>query len=143
MKTILKRDGSRAAFAAYKIEDAIIKAFESVGQPYDKSVFSYVRTRVEAEDLVSVEEIQDAIEKALFNLSYFSVMRSFMLYRHTHKMQREHILGLNEDTTYIDSTQSVEEYIGGGDWRINANANTGYSEKPKSSSFSPSKTSRR
>ncbi|HOI82989.1 MAG TPA: ribonucleoside triphosphate reductase, partial [Campylobacterales bacterium] len=31
------------------------------------------------------------------------------------------------DTTYIDSTQSVEEYIGGADWRINANANTGYS----------------
>ncbi|MEX2569198.1 MAG: ribonucleoside triphosphate reductase, partial [Cyclobacteriaceae bacterium] len=55
------------------------------------------------------------------------VMRSFMLYRHTRKMQREHVAGLNEDTTYVDSTQTIEEYIHLTDWRINANANTSYS----------------
>lgn len=49
------------------------------------------------------------------------------MYRDTNKLQREHILWLNEDITYIDSTQSMDEYIGGTDWRINANANTGYS----------------
>lgn len=126
-KTIIKRDGSISAFEPYKIEDAIEKAFKSVSTPYDKSIFEYVCSKIETDDLASVEEVQDAIEKALFAFGYFSVMRSFMLYRHTHKLQREHILGLNEDTTYIDSTQSVEEYIGGADWRINANANTGYS----------------
>ncbi len=125
--TILKRNGARAAFEPYKIEDAITKAFESVREPYDKSVFECVLTRIGDIDSVAVEDIQDAIEKALFEFGYFLVMRSFMLYRHTHKMQREHILGLNDDTTYIDSTQSVEEYISGYDWRINANANTGYS----------------
>jgi len=126
-KTILKRDGTSENFTPYKIEDAITKAFASVLQPYDKAVFSYVYAKVEATDIRAVEEIQDEIEKSLFAFGYFSVMRSFMLYRHTHKMQREHVLGLNEDTTYVDSTQSVEEYIDGGDWRINANANTGYS----------------
>ncbi len=125
--TILKRNGARAAFEPYKIEDAIIKAFESEREPYDKSVFEYVLAKIGDNDNIAVEDIQDAIEKALFELGYFSVMRSFMLYRHTHKMQREHILGLNDDTTYIDSTQSVEEYINGYDWRISANANTGYS----------------
>ena len=42
-------------------------------------------------------------------------------------MQREHVAGLNEDTTYVDSTQTIEEYIHQTDWRINANANTSYS----------------
>jgi ribonucleoside-triphosphate reductase len=50
-----------------------------------------------------------------------------MIYRHTHKMQREHIFGLAEDTTFINSTQTIEEYINGQDWRIKANSNTGYS----------------
>jgi ribonucleoside-triphosphate reductase len=44
-----------------------------------------------------------------------------------HKLQREQVLGLNEDTTYINSTQTIEEYINGTDWRIKANSNTGYS----------------
>ena len=52
-------------------------------------------------------------------------MRSFILYRHMHKMQRDNLL--EEDTTYINSTQTVEEYINGSDWRIKANSNTGYS----------------
>lgn len=46
----------------------------------------------------AVEEIQDLIEKELFRAGYFEVMRSFMLYRHTRKLQREHVEGLNEDT---------------------------------------------
>ncbi len=126
-KIILKRDGERAEFAPFKIEDAIKKAFKSVAQPYDKTIFDYVLLKICEREVLAVEDVQDIIEKTLFEFGYFSVMRSFMLYRHTHKMQREHVLGLNEDTTYIDSTQSVEEYIGGFDWRINANANTGYS----------------
>jgi ribonucleoside-triphosphate reductase len=54
-------------------------------------------------------------------------MKSFMMYRLIHKMQREQILGINEDTTYINAIQTVEEYINGSDWRIKANSNTGYS----------------
>ncbi|MFY4819302.1 ribonucleoside triphosphate reductase, partial [Aliarcobacter butzleri] len=52
---------------------------------------------------------------------------SFMIYRHLHKIQREQILQINKDTTYINSTQTIEEYINGSDWRIKANSNTGYS----------------
>lgn len=126
-KIILKRDGQKAEFTPFKIEDAIKKAFKSVAQPYDKTIFDYVLLKICECDVLAVEDVQDVIEKTLFEFGYFSVMRSFMLYRHTHKMQREHLFGLNEDTTYIDSTQSVEEYISGFDWRINANANTGYS----------------
>ncbi|MGM0534107.1 MAG: ribonucleoside triphosphate reductase [Campylobacterota bacterium] len=124
---IYKRDGSKEEFAAYKIEDAIKNAFKSRAKAYDKSVFYSVMQTIEKDGINSVEEIQDMIEKALYEAGQFDVMKSFITYRFMHKMQREHILGLNKDTTFIDCTGSVEEYIKKQDWRINANANTGYS----------------
>jgi cytochrome c553 len=74
-----------------------------------------------------VEEIQDSIEEELHHLGEFAVMKSFITYRFLHKMQRDHSLGLSAETTYVNSTQSVHEYIYQSDWRVNANANTGYS----------------
>jgi len=124
---LLKRDGTTEDFHAYKIEDAIKKAFKSVRVTYDESVFKDLMEAVNQKRVAAVEDIQDLIEQELYKARYFDVMRSFMIYRHTHKMQREHIAGLNEDTTFINSTQTIEEYIGKSDWRIKANSNTGYS----------------
>ena len=116
MKFILKRDGTKQEYLPYKIQDAIKKAFESESKEYDDKVFLDVMGRVFDSEVLSVEDVQDYIEKALFNAGHFDVMKSFMLYRHTHKLQREQILGLNEDTTYINSTQTISEYINGTDW---------------------------
>lgn len=127
IKTIIKRDGSSQRFVPFKIEDAIKKAFMSEAKEYDKSVFKELMEMIRDKEEISVEEIQDLIEKVLYEHQHFEVMKSFMLYRHLHKIQREQILGLNEDTTYINSTQTVKEYIDKADWRINANSNTGYS----------------
>jgi len=127
IENILKRDGSYETFQAFKIEDVIKKAFDSVHVTYDPIVYLNVMEKLNEKRIIAVEDVQDNIEKELFKARYFEVMRSFILYRHMHKMQREQILGLNEDTTYINSTQTIEEYINGTDWRINANSNTGYS----------------
>ncbi len=127
MQYILKRDGSKEKLYDYKIEDAIKKAFKSVNINYNKNVFIKVIDDVYSESINTVEEIQDLIERSLFEYRYFDVLKSFVTYRFLHKMQREHILGLNKDTTFVNSTHSVEEYIHKNDWRINANANTGYS----------------
>ena len=124
---ILKRDGEYKKFQSFKIEDAIKKAFKSSHTTYDPSVFFNVLQLLETKRVVAVEDVQDFIEQELYKARYFDVMKSFMLYRHMHKMQREHVLGLEEDTTYINSTQTIEEYIHGTDWRIKANSNTGYS----------------
>ncbi|ESU19625.1 anaerobic ribonucleoside-triphosphate reductase [Flavobacterium cauense R2A-7] len=126
-KFVIKRNGEYKPFENFKIKDAIAKSFNSVAIPFDVSVFESVMTAIEIKDIWAVEEIQDMIEKTFFQKEYFSVMRSFMLFRHTRKLQREHIEGLNDDTTYVDSTQTIEEYISQTDWRINANANTSYS----------------
>ena len=127
IKTIIKRDGSSQKFVPFKIEDVIKKAFESEVKAYDKGVFAELMDTIKNRDEISVEEIQDIIEKVLYSHQHFEVMKSFMLYRHMHKIQREQILGLDEDTTYINSTQTIKEYIDKEDWRINANSNTGYS----------------
>jgi len=124
---ILKRDGEYKEFQSFKIEDAIKKAFKSSHTTYDNSIFFNVLQLLESKRVVVVEDIQDIIEQELFKARYFDVMKSFMLYRHMHNMQREHVLGLEKDTTYINSTQTIEEYINGTDWRIKANSNTGYS----------------
>lgn len=126
-KYVIKRNGDYKPFEAFKIQDAIQKAFQSVNQPFDKRILKLVNTALESKYSWSVEEIQDIIERVLFENGYFSTMRSFIIYRHTRKLQREHINGLNDDTTYVNSTQTIEEYINQSDWRINANANTSYS----------------
>jgi len=127
IKTIIKRDGSSQKFVPFKIEDAVKKAFESEVKVYDKDVFAELMDTIKNKDEISVEEVQDIIEKVLYAHGHFEVMKSFMLYRHMHKIQREQILGLDEDTTYINSTQTIKEYIDRTDWRVNANSNTGYS----------------
>lgn len=124
---VIKRNGNYEPFHAYKIKDAIEKGFASVFIPLDETVFQRVMEIIETKTVWTVEDIQNVIEKELFIADYFDVMRSFMLYRHTRKMQREHVSGLTEDTTYIDCTQTIVEYIFQQDWRVNANANAGYS----------------
>ena len=126
-KFVIKRNGQYLPFEAFKIEEAIEKAFSSVSETYNPKVTETVFLLLSHQDTLAVEDIQDSIEKVLFEYSHFEVMRSFMIYRHTRKMQREHVLGLNDDTTFVDSTQTIEEYIHQTDWRINANANTSYS----------------
>jgi len=125
IEKILKRDGNYKEFTPYKIEDAIKKAFKSENTIYDNAIFLNVLEKLENRRVIAVEDIQDIIEQELYKARYFDVMRSFILYRHTHKMQRKNLL--DDDTTYVNSTQTIEEYINGTDWRIKANSNTGYS----------------
>lgn len=127
VKHVIKRNGEFEPFRPFKIKDSIEKGFTSVQCDVDDSVYHTVLAALEANEIWAVEEIQDLIEKEFFNKGLFEVMRSFMIYRHTRKLQREHHEGVAEDTTYVDSTQTIAEYINQTDWRINANANTSYS----------------
>lgn len=124
---VIKRNGDYETFRPYKISDAIEKGFQSTNTPLDESVFQNVCVQIHDQKVWTVEEIQDIIEKELFAKGYFEIMRSFMLYRHTRKLQREHAEGIDDDTTFVNSTQTIAEYINQTDWRINANANTSYS----------------
>ncbi len=127
MINVIKRDGRITAFQAFKIEDAIRKAFQSVSLPYDENILESVLAEIDSTSLIDVEDIQDMIETKLYSRGHFQVMRSFMLFRHTRKLQREHIDRFIDSSTYVDSSHAVEEYIYQNDWRIQANANNSFS----------------
>ena len=121
---ILKRDGELEEFKNYKISKAIEKAYASINKKVNQNVVDAVLLECEKLDFVSVEIVQDLIEKEIFKSGDFDTLKSFMLYRHTRKLGREKILDYG---TYINCTQTIDEYIKKSDWRISANSNTGYS----------------
>ncbi|MGB5024140.1 MAG: anaerobic ribonucleoside-triphosphate reductase, partial [Saprospiraceae bacterium] len=124
---VIKRNGEYRPFQFNKIEDALQKAFLGQNKALNLKCLRTIQNYLNTKTCWAVEDIQDLIEKTLFDFIEFDVMRAFMLHRHTRKLQREHVLGLNDDTSYIDCSQTVNEYVYQTDWRINANANTSYS----------------
>jgi anaerobic ribonucleoside-triphosphate reductase len=122
---VIKRDGNIEEFKPYKIDNVIELAFNNVNESYDHSVFDNVlKILKKSESKVSVEHIQDIVETQLYKKKHFEVLKSFIEYRQTHKVQRF----LKKDkTTFVDCNQTIDEYVDKVDWRILANSNTGYS----------------
>lgn len=88
---VLKRNGQLVDFDLHKIEVAIKKAFESQGSEYDNCVVDEVKIRLHCTTLnhpISVEEIQDVVEKSLMKLGHYDVAKSFILYREKHQNAR-------------------------------------------------------
>lgn len=104
---VIKRNGEYEPLQLFKIEDAIKQCFKSVNASYDERIYLQVLQALEQKTTWAVEEVQDIIEKHLYNSGYFEVMRSFMLYRHTRKLQREHVSGLNEDPYLVQACSKV------------------------------------
>lgn len=82
MKTVIKRDGRKVQFDITRIEQAVIAAMKEVGHidsPFATDLAS--KLMQECPDEISVEEIQDLVEKALMNSQYKDVARAYILYR--------------------------------------------------------------
>lgn len=86
---IVKRDGKRVPFSIKKIENAIAKAFLSVGTFATQDDFIAILSRLHISDGMTVEEIQNQVEIALMAEKYFAVAKSYMLYRQKHTETRE------------------------------------------------------
>lgn len=127
MPQIIKRNGKRVKFEEYKIQQAIKKAYESVGSSYNPEVFSKVVDSVKNKDYVPVEIIQDLIETELMKAGDYQVAKIFIKYRFLRKLQRETIVGQVDGDTLVSCKDTIDEYVKGTDWRIKANANTSYS----------------
>lgn len=127
MPEIIKRNGKRERFEAYKVQQAIEKAFHASQEDYNPLVYANVLDTLKTEDFIPVEKVQDIIEKELMKAGAYETARNFIRYRFLHKMQREQIGGMYQGNTWVDCKQTIEEYIGNTDWRIKANSNTTYS----------------
>ncbi|MBQ2869412.1 MAG: ribonucleoside triphosphate reductase [Akkermansia sp.] len=127
MPEIIKRNGKRERFEAYKVQQAIEKAFHASQEEYNPLVYANVLDKLKHEEYLPVEMVQDRIEKELMRAGAYDTARNFIKYRFLHKLQREQIAGLYQGNTWVDCKQTIEEYVGNTDWRIKANSNTTYS----------------
>ncbi len=89
---IIKRNGKEEAYLREKIGRVMDKAFASVDSQLDPQVREEMLGSIEGEILgredVSVEDIQDLVEKNLIERNFYREVRSFILYREEHKRQR-------------------------------------------------------
>ena len=124
MKQVIKRDGKEVKFNLKKIVSAIRRAGESSGEfGYDEALdlTNSVIQMFDNKEKATVEEIQDAVEKVLNENNYTKTARAFIVYREKHNDMRK------DNNVMIDAVQSIDDYLDRSDWRVNANANQGYS----------------
>ncbi|HET9114150.1 MAG TPA: anaerobic ribonucleoside-triphosphate reductase, partial [Burkholderiales bacterium] len=124
---VIKRDGSRADFDADKIRFAIQRAGQASGE-FDGGEAGLLAAQV-TKVLIhkfhgeppAIESIQDVVEQVLISANHLKTARAYIVYREQHQTLRQ------DRRTLVDVAASVNEYLDQQDWRVNANANQGYS----------------
>ena len=112
---VIKRNGKVIDFDLRKIDVAIRKAFESEHEAYDPQVVASVQRELEAHEAtesISVETIQDMVERALMEYKHFAVAKAFILYRHHHeeaRFIRERIDYMDRYSNSMDNAASSSE----------------------------------
>lgn len=104
---ITKRDGSHDRFSLDKIMNAIIKAFQSVGEDVDLNAVSKILSHLSISEGITVEDIQNQVEEALMREGYYKVAKSFMLYRQRHNEDRETMEKLKFLTDYCKASNAA------------------------------------
>ncbi len=128
LSRIVKRDGSQVIFNSEKIMSAIRRAGDATGEFDDdesalltNQVTKVLRHRFSKGVLPTIEQIQDVVEQVLISANYYKTARAYIVYRENRNKSRQ------DKKTLIDVASSVNEYLERADWRVNANANQGYS----------------
>lgn len=125
---IIKRTGEAVAFELSRIESALQKAGEATGE-FDAhaakklaaAVDHFICKQKSFREQISVEEIQDIVEFALMNHGYYKTARAYIVYREKRATSR------STGGMVLDVERTIDEYLTKDDWRVNENANQGYS----------------
>ncbi|MBQ9543719.1 MAG: ribonucleoside triphosphate reductase, partial [Clostridia bacterium] len=128
MYQVVKRDGKVVDFDISKIGVAITKAFEALGKQYHPSVIELISLHVSSDfeskikdGKISVEDIQDSVEKVLSESGYADVAKAYILYRR----QREKVRNVN--SALLNYKDLVDNYLKINDWRVKENSTVTYS----------------
>ena len=132
LERITKRDGTTVPFEPDKIKGAITKAFISARGSDDEDLIDRLTKAVvrllkmslkdKPEDtIINVEEVQDAVETILIKYNLPKVAKEYILFRDCHNKIRK------TKDVMINAQTLVGDYIDKLDWRVNENANSGYS----------------
>mgnify|MGYP003606506083 FL=1 len=124
---IQKRNGSIVDFKLEKIEDALNQASKATGK-HDEIIAQvlaedvYARLEEEFLDKIpTVEEVQDIVEDMLIQYGYAETAKAYILYREKRREARE------DRNVVVEVEKTIQEYLDKLDWRVNENANQGYS----------------
>ncbi|MFB6226522.1 MAG: ribonucleoside triphosphate reductase [Candidatus Paceibacteria bacterium] len=124
---VQKRNGSIVDFDINKIENAISKAISSTGRDdaiTSEVLASDVLLRLEelySDEIPAVEEVQEVVENILIEYGYSEVAKSYIRYRQKREERRKN------KNVVVEVENTIEEYLDKLDWRVDANANQGYS----------------
>lgn len=126
LRQIVKRTGEIAQFSPEKIEQAIFKAMRASGTPNRREarrLCSEVVASLEqsgAGQTPHVEQVQDAVEQALYRRGDFALLKNYMLYRRQHEQ-------LRESKELFSNLDVMDDYLSQDDWRVKESANSAYS----------------
>ncbi|MEY9138257.1 anaerobic ribonucleoside-triphosphate reductase [Bradyrhizobium diazoefficiens] len=126
-RSIVKRDGDTVVFDAGKIRSAIARAGRATGEFDDEAAGRLTGETIKviahrfAGATPQIEEVQDIVEQVLIAADYFATARAYIVYREKRGQARR------DHKTMVDVAASINEYLERTDWRVNANANQGYS----------------
>lgn len=116
---VIKRNGTTQKFNWDKIENVINKAFQAVGKTLTSEMYNDIIDELYfgddkgiMRDCITVEELQDQIEQALFECDHFDVAKAFILYRDKHKQQRTQAQSnINFIKNFVDSYNTADATI--------------------------------
>ena len=114
---VIKRDKKVEPFDVNKIDAAITKAFNAVNEPIDSDILQDIKDELYINNIVSVEELQDQLEKALMACDYYDVAKAFILYRRKRAESR----ALNEKKQFIKDYAKANNAATGSKYDANAN----------------------
>jgi anaerobic ribonucleoside-triphosphate reductase len=125
---IRRRDGVEIPFDSTRIASAIRRAGQASGE-FDADEAARLTSQVvrvlslsrAGEAGLDVERVQDVVEQTLITADHLKTARAYISYRDQHRRLR------GDRRTLVDVARSVNEYLDRADWRVNANANQGYS----------------
>ena len=117
---IIKRDGNKVDFEKIKIERAISKAFFSVDssiaekdlRKMSEKIEETIKQKYPKDHIPTVEEVQDLVELTLIDENYYREVKSFILYRAKHNMDRKVLADFSryiEDKKVIAIITDVQE----------------------------------
>ena len=124
---VVKRAGEIVVFDAGKIRSAIERAGKATGE-FDAPEADLltgqalkVLSHRFSDAAPHIEQIQDVVEQVLISANHFATARAYIVYREKRARLR------TDKKTVVDVETSINEYLNRADWRVNANANQGYS----------------
>lgn len=126
-RAIIKRSGSQAPFDSEKIRSAIARAGQATGEFGELEATLLTSQSIKviayrfAGTVPQIEQVQDIVEQVLISANHLTTARAYIVYREKRNQAR------SDRKVAVDAIASINEYLDRTDWRVNANANQGYS----------------